>query len=228
MTNLFIRTRTRPIGDSTLPIRRARRGLPAFVLAFVLSLALAQAAGAARTVYFADPAAGAIAQFAVGAGGTVTPLEPASVSADRPLRLAMSPEGDDLYATADGGILQYDVLADGRLRPKSPSLQPAYGVPFSIATHPDGASAYVTDLRHSRVLQYDIAGDGQAGRPHRLRAGQGWHRGLRGRRRRRARTAARAGRSAEVQPCGPGAHPGRKASLRDLAPRPRAPVRRGR
>lgn len=144
-----------------MPIFRARRGLPALVLAFALSLALAQAAGAARTVYFADPAAGAIAQFAVGAGGTVTPLEPASVAADRPLRLAMSPEGDDLYATADGGILQYDVLPDGRLRSKSPSLQPASGVPFSIATHPDGASAYVTDLRHGRVLQYDIAGDGQ-------------------------------------------------------------------
>jgi DNA-binding beta-propeller fold protein YncE len=73
----------------------------------------------------------------------------------------MTPDGDDLYATADDGILQYDVAADGRLTPKSPALRPAHGIPFSIAIHPDGASAYVTDLLRDRVLQYDIAGDGR-------------------------------------------------------------------
>ena len=141
--------------------RTVRRGLPAFVLACAASLALAQTAGAARTVYFADPAAGAIAQFAVGAGGILTPLATPSVPADRPLRLAMTPEGDDLYATADDGILQYDVAANGSLEAKSPALRPASGVPFSIAIHPDGASAYVTDLRQGKVLQYDIAGGGR-------------------------------------------------------------------
>jgi DNA-binding beta-propeller fold protein YncE len=144
-----------------LSSRTVRRGLPAFVLACAAWLALAQTAGAARTVYFADPAAGAIAQFAVGAGGTLTPLATPWVPADRPLRLAMTPEGDDLYATADDGILQYDVAADGSLEPKSPPLRPTYGVPFSIAIHPDGASAYVTDLRQGKVLQYDIAGGGR-------------------------------------------------------------------
>ena len=73
----------------------------------------------------------------------------------------MTPDGDDLYATADDGILQYDVAADGRLTPKSPALRPAHGIPFSIAIHPDGASAYVTDLLRDRVLQYEIAGDGR-------------------------------------------------------------------
>lgn len=141
--------------------RTARRGLPAFVLACAASLALTQAAGAARTVYFADPAAGAIAQFAVGPGGALAPLATPSVRAERPLRLAMTPEGDDLYATADDGILQYGVAAGGSLRPKSPPLRPAYGLPFSIAIHPDGTSAYVTDLRRGKVLQYDVAGGGQ-------------------------------------------------------------------
>jgi DNA-binding beta-propeller fold protein YncE len=144
-----------------LSISFARRAVLALALGFGALLAVAQSAGAARTVYFADPAADAIAQFAVGAEGTLTPLDPGSVSADRPLRLAMTPEGDNLYATADDGILQYDVAADGRLTPKSPAIRPAFGLPYSIAIHPDGASAYVTDLRRDTVRQYDITGGGQ-------------------------------------------------------------------
>ena len=143
-----------------MPISIARRAVLAIALGCGALLAVAQTAGAARTVYFADPAAGAIAQFAVGAGGTLTPLDPGSVSADRPLRLAMTPDGDHLYATADDGILQYDVAADGRLTPKSPAIRPAFGLPYSIAIHPDGASAYVTDLRRDNVRQYDITGAG--------------------------------------------------------------------
>jgi DNA-binding beta-propeller fold protein YncE len=146
-----------------LPISVARRGLLTVVLVCAASLALAQAAAAARTVYFADPAADAIAQFAVGDGGTLTPLGPASVEADRPLRLAMTPEGDDLYATADDGILQYDVAGDGRLTPKSPARRTSSGLPYSIAIHPDGASAYVTDLHRGKVLQYDIGDGGRLG-----------------------------------------------------------------
>jgi DNA-binding beta-propeller fold protein YncE len=161
MTNLFIRSRTRPIGTLILPILIARRAILALALGCGASLALAHAAGAARMVYFADPAAGAIAQFAVGPAGTLTPLDPGSVTADRPLRLAMTPEGDNLYATADDGILQFDVAADGRLTPKSSAIRPAYGAPYAIAIHPGGASAYVTDLRRDTVRQYDIAGGGQ-------------------------------------------------------------------
>jgi DNA-binding beta-propeller fold protein YncE len=142
-------------------IRPVRRGLLVFVLACATPLALAQAAGAARSVYFADPIADSISQFAVGAGGSLTPLAPRSVPADRPLRLAMTPEGDDLYATADDGILQYDVAADGGLTSKSPALQRVHGVPYAIAVHPAGTSAYVTDLDRDRVLQYDIADGGQ-------------------------------------------------------------------
>jgi DNA-binding beta-propeller fold protein YncE len=144
-----------------LTIRPARRAALVLALACAALLASAQAAGAARTVYFADPAADSIGQFAVGAGGALTPLEPRSVSADRPLRLAMTPEGDDLYATADDGILQYDVAGDGALTPKSPALRRVYGLPYAIAVHPDGTSAYATDLRRDRVLQYDIVEGGR-------------------------------------------------------------------
>jgi DNA-binding beta-propeller fold protein YncE len=124
-------------------------------------VAVVPTALAARTVYFADPAARSIAQFAVGPGGALTALGPAAVKADRPLRLAMTPEGDDLYATADDGILQYDVAADGRLTPKSPPMTWAGGAPYAIAVHPGGTTAYVTELRRGLVLQYDIAADGR-------------------------------------------------------------------
>ncbi|MBD0282834.1 MAG: hypothetical protein ICV69_11680 [Thermoleophilaceae bacterium] len=142
-----------------MTVRAARRALVA--LACAGSLAAVPTAFAARTAYFAEPAADEIAQFAVGPGGALTPLEPASVEADRPLRLAMTPEGDRLYATADDGVLQYEVAGDGRLTPGSPPLRRVSGVPYAIAVHPDGASAYVTELLRGAVLQYDITDGGQ-------------------------------------------------------------------
>jgi 6-phosphogluconolactonase (cycloisomerase 2 family) len=131
------------------------------VLGCLASLILAQAASAARTVYFSDPAADEISQYSVGPGGALTPLAPGSVPAADPHRLAMTPSGADLYATADDGVLQFDVDADGRLTPKSPVLQPAHGKAHSIAVHPDGSSVYVTHSQWGKVRQYDVAEDGR-------------------------------------------------------------------
>ena len=151
-------------------IRITPLGVLALVAVLAAGLSLASTAFAARTAYFADPVAGQIAQFAVGAGGALTPLDPASVAADRPQRLAMTPEGDDLYATGDEGILQYDVAPDGRLTPKSAPLEPVPAgdlvpadgrVPFAIAVHPDGGSVYVTDLLRGTVRQYDVGAGGR-------------------------------------------------------------------
>ena len=71
--------------------------------ACAVALALPSLASAARTVYFTDPGAGEIAQFAVGADGTLTPLDPSLAPAHKARRLAMTPSGADLYATADDG-----------------------------------------------------------------------------------------------------------------------------
>ena len=60
------------------------------VLVCVAALSGPQAALAARTVYFADPGAGQISQFAVGPGGALAPLEP-PVAAPGARRLAMTP-----------------------------------------------------------------------------------------------------------------------------------------
>jgi DNA-binding beta-propeller fold protein YncE len=129
--------------------------------ACVIALALPSVASAARTVYFADPGAGQIAQFAVGADGSVSALDPVAVPADEPHRLAMTPGGTDLYATADDGVLQFDVAADGRLSAKQLPLVYAGDEPHSIAVHPDGTSVYVTDEERGKVRQFDVGQDGE-------------------------------------------------------------------
>jgi DNA-binding beta-propeller fold protein YncE len=160
------------MGDPAVDKLQTRLGLCALATMCAAALALAPAASGARTAYFTDPVAGEIAQFAVGARGVLTPLNPPSVKADRPLRLAMTPGGDDLYATVDDGILQFDVDAGGHLMRKSPALEPLPGpapagegqkpeVPYAIAVHPDGDSAYVSDLHRGQVLQYDVGAGGQ-------------------------------------------------------------------
>jgi DNA-binding beta-propeller fold protein YncE len=118
-------------------------------------------ASAARTVYFADPGAAQIAQFAVGADGSVSALDPVAVPADEPRRLAMTPGGTDLYATADDAVLQFDVAADGRLSAKQQPLANAGDEPHSIAVHPNGASVYVTDEERGKVRQFDVGRDGE-------------------------------------------------------------------
>jgi DNA-binding beta-propeller fold protein YncE len=129
--------------------------------ACAVALALPSLASAARTVYFTDPVGGEIAQFAVGADGVLTPLDPAAVPAHKPRRLAMTPSGADLYATADDGVLQFDVAADGRLSPKDPSLVYAGDEPHSIAVHPAGTSVYVTDEDWGKVRQFDVSAGGE-------------------------------------------------------------------
>jgi DNA-binding beta-propeller fold protein YncE len=143
--------------------------------ACMAALALPSMASAARTVYFADPKADAIAQFGVGPGGGLTALDPAAMPADDARRLAMTPAGTDLYATAEDGVLQYDVAQDGRLNPKDPPLAPAGGEPHSIAIHPDGGSVYVTDAEHGKVRQFDVGADGALSpkTPSYVRAGAG-------------------------------------------------------
>jgi sugar lactone lactonase YvrE len=128
--------------------------------ACVVALALPSMASAARTAYFADREGDQIAQFAVGGDGSLSALDPAAVPADEPRRLAMTPGGTDLYATADDGVVQFDVAADGRLTPKQPPLVYAGGEPHSIAVHPDGTSVYVTDRDRGTLRQFDVGPDG--------------------------------------------------------------------
>ncbi len=136
-------------------------GCLALLLTLLIALAAADRAAADRTVYFADPAADVLAQFDVGPGGALTPLEPGTVPAPNARRLAMTPEGSDLYAAADGAILQYDVAGDGGLTAKSPPNLAIDGAGHSIAIHPDGGSVYVTDHTRGLVRQFDVGSGGR-------------------------------------------------------------------
>lgn len=129
--------------------------------ACVVALAFPALASAARTVYFADPGAGKIAQYAVGADGSLSALDPAAVPADEPHRLAMTPDGTDLYATADDAVLQFNVAPTGLLTAKLTPRVYAGDEPHSIAVHPDGKSVYVTDEDHGKVRQFDVGPDGE-------------------------------------------------------------------
>jgi DNA-binding beta-propeller fold protein YncE len=129
--------------------------------ACAVALALPSLASAARTVYFTDPKAGEIAGFSVGADGGLTPLDLAAAPAHEPRRLAMTPSGNDLYATADDGVLQFEVASDGRLSPKEPPRVYAGDEPHSVAVHPDGTSVYVTDVDRGKVRQFDVGPGGE-------------------------------------------------------------------
>jgi DNA-binding beta-propeller fold protein YncE len=139
-----------------MPAPKPWHGCLALALTLLVTHGSVTEASAARTVYFADPSADVLAQFNVGPTGALTPLAPETVPAINARRLAMTPEGTDLYATAGGAVLQYDVAADGRLTTKSPALLPVDGDAHSIAVHPNGQSAYVTDHQRGQVRQYDV------------------------------------------------------------------------
>jgi DNA-binding beta-propeller fold protein YncE len=115
-------------------------------------------------------------QFNAGPGGLLAPLSPPSVISDqRPMRLAVSPDGRSLYVVNSGAyedgdpgyrdegdtVSQYDIGADGRLTPKSPPAVAAGDLPSDIAISPDGKSVYVPNSVSEQVLQYNVGSEGR-------------------------------------------------------------------
>ena len=97
-----------------------------------------------------------VSQFAIGAGGSVTPMTPLTVSTGSQAfaaGLAISPDGQHLYLSArimssavPAGVFVFNVGAAGLLTldPAPPTL---FGGNLSgLALSPDGSSLYVTDL----------------------------------------------------------------------------------
>jgi 6-phosphogluconolactonase (cycloisomerase 2 family) len=122
-------------------------------------------AEAARDAYVADLPAGGVAQLAVDPGGALAPLVPASLPAEKPRRLTMTPDGLSLYVTAGdwghGRVLQYDVAPDGLASPKDPPAIAAGRLPFAVATHPSGDALYVADKGGNAILQFGIGPGGK-------------------------------------------------------------------
>jgi 6-phosphogluconolactonase len=125
-------------------------------LALLFMPAAVRAAGNAYVTNFTS-GANTISQYAIGAGGTLSPLMPASVPAsESPVFVAVTPDGRSAYPTS-GNISQYDIdPLSGGLSPKDPPSVGGNGGAWGITIAPAGKSAHTTDIGSGLMLQYDI------------------------------------------------------------------------
>ena len=99
-------------------------------------------------VYTAGQFDSEVSEYAVGAGGVLTPIGTAGILGD-PHEVAVSPNGGSVYVTVtfpNEGVWQFDRGADGLLTPKDPRIVPTGPVPNGVAVSLDGGSVYVTNL----------------------------------------------------------------------------------
>jgi len=130
-------------------------------------------------VYVANQGDATISQFAVGTGGALTPLSPATISLSGVPSgggsLSVDPAGPYLYVVVGWSVGQFSIGADGTLTPLSPayvsvpSFPPA--VPTSaLAIDPTGAHAYLVGFvptpgcancgYDNQLVQFAIGPDG--------------------------------------------------------------------
>jgi 6-phosphogluconolactonase (cycloisomerase 2 family) len=130
--------------------RSSRRAFLALAFGALALGASASTAGAA-SLYVSQHALGAnsVAQFHIGSGGLLQPLNPATIGAgQRPLGIAASPNGQSVYAlnVSSGDIAQYSVSPSGELAAKSPFLyhpaSPGEAGGRGIAVSMDSANVY--------------------------------------------------------------------------------------
>jgi DNA-binding beta-propeller fold protein YncE len=134
-------------------------------LAFFVFAAAAAAAGSVYVTNLDDDIAGTVSQYAVGAGGLLSPLRPPTVGTDvGPVGIAVTPDGHSAYVTngsssvsSPSRISQYNIdPLTGGLSPKTPpAIADGQGA-LGVAVTPDGKSAYVAGFPDSTVSQYDI------------------------------------------------------------------------
>ena len=112
-------------------------------------------------VYVASPLGNQLFQDGADDFGALTPLAPPTVSAGpRPFDVAVSADGQSVYAVGIGGVSQYDVGDDGTLSPKLTPTVAAGATPTSVAVSPDNRSAYVANLGSGTISQYNIGPGG--------------------------------------------------------------------
>ncbi len=117
---------------------------------------------------YASSSDGRIFQFAVGAGGALSALAPATVplGGGRPAALAIAPGGTSLYAAASSSavgerrLVQYAIEADGRLSARVPASVAVSGANLGdLALTPDGRSLYAAG---GDLQLFDLGRDGLA------------------------------------------------------------------
>jgi 6-phosphogluconolactonase (cycloisomerase 2 family) len=113
-----------------------------------------------------------IAQYSIGAGGTLTSLTPAYVSVPAAAMgpLAIEPSGQYAYlasatSAAGGQVSQFFIGNDGTLAPLTPAVVAVTRTPNGVAIAPSGQTAYVLSscidtACEGQVAQYTIATNG--------------------------------------------------------------------
>ena len=120
----------------------------ATALAFLGAAAPARAAPFVYVTNFQSP--GSVSQYAIGTGGGLSPLSPATVGPIAlPVNVAVTPNGKSAYVTRIGvsprDVLQYDIdPLTGALSPKTPATVDAQEA-WDVAVAPNGQSAYVVN-----------------------------------------------------------------------------------
>ena len=134
--------------------------LAGIALWLALAVILPATARAAGGVYVANSGSADVSQYAIGAGGGLSPLSPAATGAGQgPTGVAVTPDGKTVYVANQGDktVSQYDVdPLTGKLTSKTPGTVAAGTSAYRLAVSPDGKSAYVTNAGDNNVSQYDI------------------------------------------------------------------------
>ena len=137
-----------PAGDSTLPsaIAIARDGAHAYVVSSDTDEVL---------------------QFAIGAGGVLSPLSPATIDTSHgPYGIAASPDGAGVYVTNRfmNSVSSFRIGAGGALSHGAPATVATGDGPTGVALSRDGASLYVTNRGPAEtvgsVSQYSVGANG--------------------------------------------------------------------
>jgi DNA-binding beta-propeller fold protein YncE len=113
--------------------------------------------------YVVSTGSNSVAQFAVGAAGSLTPLSPSSVSTgDAPYSVTVHPSSRYVFVTnhQSGTISQFVVQSNGSLSPNTPPTVEASGA-AALVFDPAGKSAYVASHATMAVTRYTLTDAGQ-------------------------------------------------------------------
>jgi 6-phosphogluconolactonase (cycloisomerase 2 family) len=107
------------------------------------------------------PNVGYVYGFAVGSGGTLTPLNGGVpfLAGTHPSGMASDASSSYLYVTdsANSNVLGYSVAASGPLTPLAGSPYQAGGAPSSVVVDPTYPYAYVANAQDSSITEYSIS-----------------------------------------------------------------------
>jgi hypothetical protein len=112
---------------------------------------------------------GSISQYDINPDGTLSPKTPPSIDIDDSTTrgIVVSPDGNSVYAAdyddhagGPGGVLQFDVAANGTLTEKTPPSVAAGDSPIELAMSSNGGSLYASNVDSGDVSQFDVGAGG--------------------------------------------------------------------